>query len=113
MAGNLRAAESSATRSGITALESALQGIQRSRQDVETTKMNLASGYQGSDGRAYTELIAQWEGQCNIIVANLNKMIETLNTNDQEVNKNQASANEAIRNASQKSNGAYNALMGA
>ncbi|MFJ7495165.1 hypothetical protein ACIQZB_29000 [Streptomyces sp. NPDC097727] len=108
MAGNVRAAESWATRNGITALESALKGIQRSRLDVEATKTNLTAGYQGSDGRAYTALIAQWEGQCDVIVANLHKMIDALNTNDQEVNKNQQQAHEAMRKASS----AYNTLIG-
>ncbi|WP_030186757.1 WXG100 family type VII secretion target [Streptomyces violaceorubidus] len=113
MAGDLRAADSQATRNGITALEAAKQGITRSRQDVEATKANLATGYQGSDGHAFTQLVAQWEGQCDIILKSLEEMIDALNTNDQEVNKNQQQANDAIRNASQKTGAAFSALMGA
>ncbi len=112
MAGNIRAADSWATRNGITALESALQGIRRCRQDVESTKNNLATGYQGSDGLAYLELIGKWERQCKVITDNLERMIDALNTNEQEVTKNQQQSNDAIRHASQKSDAAFSALMG-
>lgn len=114
----LRTSDAWATRNGLKALESAKDGVQRCLSDVEETRMTLASGYRGSDGAAYRDLIVRWEKQCERILRNLDTMIEALRTNDAEVNKNQQMSNEAIRNAAAKAGGhdhgpAYNALMGA
>ncbi|MEV7080016.1 hypothetical protein AB0N88_15915 [Streptomyces sp. NPDC093516] len=115
----LRRSDAWATRNGITALESALQGVQRCRADVEATRNALTTGYQGSDGRAYAELIMQWEARCKKITDNLEHMINTLTTSLSEIDKNQQASNEAIRAAAAQSNSThgsgatYNTLMGA
>ncbi|GGT64293.1 hypothetical protein GCM10010207_74390 [Streptomyces atratus] len=108
--GNLRRSDAWAARNGIQALESAMRGVQRCRQDVEATGTGLTTGYQGSDGRAYRDLIVQWDGQCGKILDNLKHMIDTLTTSLSEIDKNQQASNDAIRNAG---NSTYHTLMGA
>ncbi|MER7539029.1 hypothetical protein ABTX77_30225 [Streptomyces sp. NPDC097704] len=94
------------------ALESARTGVRRCRADVESTRIDLNTGYKGSDGRAYSELIGDWETQVDKILGNLDEMIVNLQTNVQEVNRNQQAVNEAINNARATGNPTYHALMG-
>ncbi|MFH8625919.1 hypothetical protein ACH4A8_29215 [Streptomyces vietnamensis] len=94
------------------ALESARTGVRRCRTDVEATRIDLNAGYKGSDGRAYSDLIEDWEIQVDKILVNLDEMITNLRTNVQEVNKNQQAVNEAIRNARGNGDATYHALMG-
>ena len=52
-----------ATKNGVKALEQAFSGITKMKQDVESTRYNLASGYKGSDGQAFRDLVNYWEQQ--------------------------------------------------
>ncbi|MGW0812782.1 WXG100 family type VII secretion target [Streptomyces viridiviolaceus] len=110
--GTARTSADWATRNGITALQSAQEGVKRCLTDVENTRTGLNTGYQGSDGRAYSDLLAEWEVQVGKILGNLEEMITNLQTNATEVAKNQHAANEAIRNVRAKGHAAYSTLMG-
>lgn len=100
------------TRNGIMALEQAYSSIQASLQDVENTKNNLASSYQGSDGGKYGQLLDQWDDQVQIILKNLNDMIDKLNQSLTEHGKMQGSANESVDSAYSASQAAFEALAG-
>jgi uncharacterized protein YukE len=100
------------TRNGIQALESAFSGIMRCRQDVDGTRAGLAPGYGGEDGRAYGQLLEQWDAQCNVILKNLEDMIDKLNTSLQHHHKTQGSANDAINQAFSKADAAFQDLVG-
>jgi uncharacterized protein YukE len=110
--GNGQMSNEQATRNGIQALESAFTGIQKSRQDVDSTASTLASGYQGSDGAQYTQLLAQWDGQANIILKNLQDMINQLNTTLQQHGKTQGSSNDAINQAYSQADSIFDQLAG-
>ncbi|WP_399895609.1 hypothetical protein ACGH7X_39745 [Streptomyces sp. BBFR51] len=112
MAGNIRSGDEQATRNGIQALESAFNGIWRSRQDVEAMRNNLAAGYKGGDGYTYRDLIITWEGHAKSILTGLRDVIDSLNTTLTAMNENQGSSNEAINHAYQQSNNAFNQLTG-
>ncbi|WP_121712976.1 hypothetical protein [Streptomyces sp. E5N91] len=79
---------------------------------MESTRMGLTTGYQGSDGRAYSDLLSEWEVHVGRILQNLEEMIGNLETNAKEVSKNQQAANESIQNVRAKGNATYSALMG-
>ncbi|MCC8338947.1 hypothetical protein LMJ38_23800 [Streptomyces sp. R1] len=108
----MQASEESATRNGIQALESAFSGILRCRQDVEATRFNLASGYKGSDGGAFRNLIEAWERQADIILKNVEDMVEALNQTLTEQGKQQGSSNAAINSAFTQSQGVFDTLTG-
>ncbi|MFF4748856.1 hypothetical protein ACWD5R_06185 [Streptomyces sp. NPDC002514] len=78
------------TRNGIRSLELAYGGIQRILQNVEGTKNNLSSSYQGSDGGAYGRLLGQWDDQV-VRILNLQDMTDRLNTSLVEHGKAQGS----------------------
>lgn len=111
MAG-MQQSEERATRNGINALEQAFTGIQNCRQDVENMKHNLASGLKGSDGKAYQDLLKQWDDQAEIISRNVQEMIETLNETLRQQNLTQGSSNEAINQAYNQSQAVFDALRG-
>ncbi|MGW3496381.1 hypothetical protein [Streptomyces sp. NPDC001020] len=113
MAGNVRQGDEQATRNGILALESAFNGVLRCRQDVEATRNNLRTGYQGSDGMAYGDLIQLWEGQADSILRGLREMIDSLNLTLSSMQKNQGSSNESINHAYQEANTVFDQLTGA
>jgi uncharacterized protein YukE len=113
MAGDGQQSNEQSTRNGIQALESAFSGIMKSRQDVDSTRATLSSGYQGSDGGAFGDLLVKWDDQANIILKNLQDMIDKLNTSLVEHNKTQGSSNEAINAAYQQSDSIFNQLTGA
>lgn len=102
----------SATKNGINALEQAFTGITKIRQDVESTRHNLASGYKGTDGGAFGDLINGWEQQCDVILTNLRDMVDKLNTTLQKQHQQQGSSNEQINQAYNQSEAVFNALHG-
>lgn len=104
--------EEAPTRNGINALETAYSAVQRILQDVEGTKNNLSSSYQGSDGGAYGRLLDQWDDQVVIILNNLEGMIDRLNTSLTEHNLAQGSGREAIDQAFSASESAFDVLSG-
>ncbi|WP_262061188.1 hypothetical protein [Streptomyces sp. STR69] len=102
----------SSTRNGVQALETAFSGIQNSKQDVENTRFNLASGYQGSDGGKYGGLISQWEDQCDIVLKNLKDVIEGLNQSLVQHGKQQGSSNDSIDQAYNQAQSVFDTLSG-
>jgi uncharacterized protein YukE len=112
MAGNGQQSNETATRNGIQALESAFNGILKSRQDVDSTRATLASGYQGSDGGQFGQLLAQWDEQANVISRNLEQMIDKLNQSLREHNLRQGSSNDSINQAYNSSKSVFDTLMG-
>ncbi|MGW1108809.1 hypothetical protein [Streptomyces sp. NPDC002540] len=100
------------TQNGIRALESALTGITKSRQDVDSTRGDLSRGYQGSDGGQFGQLLVRWDQQCGVIQRNLQDMIDKLTQSLTEHQKTQTAAGDAIAQASQASDSAFHALSG-
>ncbi|MEU3516883.1 hypothetical protein ABZ770_16610 [Streptomyces sp. NPDC006654] len=108
----MRQSEESATRNGIQALEMAYSGVLRSRQDVESTRVNLSAHYQGRDGGAYQNLIKDWEAQADIILKNVQDMIDALNETLVEQGRQQGASNETIERAYQQSQAVFDTLAG-
>ncbi|MGW3150332.1 hypothetical protein ACWDG1_37895 [Streptomyces sp. NPDC001177] len=106
----MRQAQESATRNGIQALEMAFSGILRCRQDVENTRFNLSSGYQGVDGAKYQELIKNWEEQADLILQNVRDMIDALNTTLAENNRQQGAADDAIQQEFSRNSSVFDVL---
>jgi uncharacterized protein YukE len=102
----------SATKNGINALEQAFSGITKIRQDVESTRFNLAAGYKGSDGQKFGELVNNWEQQADVILGNLHDMIEKLNQTLTSHHQQQGSSNEQINHMYNQSQAVFNALHG-
>ncbi|MER6632214.1 hypothetical protein ABT301_29040 [Streptomyces sp. NPDC000987] len=112
MAGVGQQSSAQSTRNGIHALESALSGITRCRRDVDSTRGDLARGYQGSDGAQFGQLLQLWDEQCGVIQKNLQDMIEKLGLSLREHTKTQAASHDAVQQASQASQAAFQALSG-
>ncbi|MFC4034382.1 hypothetical protein ACFO3J_23305 [Streptomyces polygonati] len=112
MAGNGQQSSEQSTRNGIQALEMAFNGILKSRQDVDNTRATLGQGYQGSDGGQFGALLTQWDSQANVILRNLEDVIDKLNTSLTEHNKQQGSSNDAINQAYNSSQSAFDQLSG-
>ncbi len=108
----MQQSEESATRNGVQALEMAFNGVLRCRQDVETTKTNLMTHYQGSDGGAFRNLVTSWEEKADVILRNVQDMIETLNETLTEHGRQQGSSNDSINQAYAQSNSVFDALAG-
>jgi uncharacterized protein YukE len=108
----MQQSEEQATRNGVQALESAFSGILRCRQDVESTRFNLASGYKGSDGGAFGKLMESWEQQADVILRNVEDMVQALNQTLSEQGKRQGSSNEQINQAYSQSQGVFDTLAG-
>ena len=108
----MRQSEESSTRNGIQALEMAYSGILRSRQDVESTRMNLSSHYQGRDGGSYQNLIKDWEAQADIILKNVEDMVDALNQTLVEQGRQQGASSETIERAYQESQSVFDTLSG-
>ncbi|GAA2348829.1 WXG100 family type VII secretion target [Streptomyces sp. NPDC004959] len=102
----------SATQNGVTALDSAFNGVQNCRQDVENMKHNLSSGYAGSDGGAFQNLLDRWDQQAEIISKNLRDMITTLEETMRAQGIQQAQSNEAIQQQSNRADEIFNSLAG-
>lgn len=102
----------SATKNGIHALEQASSGITKIRQDVESTRHNLASGYKGSDGGQFGQLVNDWESKCDVILTNLRDMVDKLNQTLTKQNQQQGASNDQINQASSQSQSVFNTLQG-
>lgn len=111
-ANGMQQSEESATRNGIQALEMAISGVMKCRQDVESTKNNLMTHYKGSDGGAFRDLVTSWEEKADVILTNVQDMIETLNQTLVEQGKQQGSSNEAINQAYSQSDAVFDTLTG-
>ncbi|MEV0850170.1 hypothetical protein AB0J21_30590 [Streptomyces sp. NPDC049954] len=111
MAG-MQQSEERATRNGISALEQAFTGIQNSRQDVESTKWNMAQTLKGSDGKAYQDLLAQWDEQAEIISRNVRDMIDQLNETLTQQGLTQGSSHDSVDQAYHQSDAVFDALSG-
>lgn len=92
----MQQSEEGATRGGIMALEQAYSGVLRCQQDVQGTRHNLSSNYQGSDGGSFGKLLDQWDGHVDTILTNLDRMVDELNGTLQEHGLVQGSSNESI-----------------
>ncbi|MCX4765865.1 hypothetical protein OG562_33790 [Streptomyces sp. NBC_01275] len=90
----------------------AFTSVQTRRQDLENTKLNLAKGHQGSDGKAYQELLALWDEQAEVISRNLRDMIDTLNETLKQQGIAQGSANDSVNQAYNQSQSVFDALSG-
>jgi uncharacterized protein YukE len=112
MAGDGQQSSEQSTRNGIQALETAFSGIMKIRSDVDGTRSTLGSGYQGSDGGQYGQLLTQWDGQCNVILKNLEDVIDRLNQSLTEHQKTQGSSNDSINQAFNSSQSAFDQLVG-
>jgi uncharacterized protein YukE len=110
--GNGQMSNEQATRNGIQALESAFTGIQKSRQDVDTTATTLSVGFGGGDGSQFQQLLHQWDDYANVIQKNLEDMINQLNHTLQEHGKTQGSSNEAINQAYKQADSIFDQLTG-
>ncbi|WP_254885915.1 hypothetical protein [Streptomyces sp. NA02950] len=106
----MQQSEEASTRSGIRALEQAYTGVLRCQQDVQGTRHNLASGYQGTDGGGYGTLLDLWDGHVDTILVNLDNMITELNNTLAQHNLVQGSSTEAIDNAYNKSSDVFHTL---
>ncbi|MGH1554381.1 hypothetical protein ACRAWF_27855 [Streptomyces sp. L7] len=106
-------ASEGSTRNGIQALESAFSGIVKIRRDVDSTRSTLGSGQaRCSDGGQYGQLLEQWDGQCNVILKNLEDVIDRLNQSLVEHNKTQGSSNDSINQAYNAAQSAFDQLAG-
>lgn len=101
-----------ATKNGINSLEQAFTGITKIRQDVESTRFNLASGYKGSDGKLFGDLVNNWEQQADVILGNLRDMIDKLNQTLTAHHQQQGSSNDQINQAYSQSQAVFEALHG-
>ncbi|GAA0328624.1 hypothetical protein NE235_20350 [Actinoallomurus spadix] len=101
-----------ATQNGIKALEMAFSGITRIRQDVQSTRFNLAAGYQGKDGWSFQKLVESWEDQADIILRNLRDMVNKLNDTLTAQHQQQGSANDQINQGYQQAQAVFDALHG-
>ncbi|MEV0405339.1 hypothetical protein [Actinoallomurus sp. NPDC050550] len=111
-ASGMQQSEATATRNGVNALEQAFTGITKIRQDVEATRFNLASGYKGSDGKLFGDLVNNWEQQADVILTNLRDMVDKLNQTLAAQHKQQGSSNDQINRAYSQAQGVFNALHG-
>jgi uncharacterized protein YukE len=102
----------SATKNGINALEQAFTGITKIRQDVEATRHNLASGYKGSDGGKFGELVNSWEQQADVILRNLQDMVDRLNQTMTSQQQQQGSSNDQINRTYNQAEAVFNTLHG-
>ncbi|MGW1561925.1 hypothetical protein ACWCQ1_36135 [Streptomyces sp. NPDC002144] len=108
----MQQSEEQATRSGIRSLEQAFSSIQQRQQDVQTTGQTLANAYGGTDGGKFKQLLEQWDGNVDIILTNLDRMVDELNGTLQEHGLMQGSANEAIDTAYSRSTSVFDELNG-
>ncbi|MFF2525166.1 hypothetical protein [Streptomyces liangshanensis] len=111
MAG-MQQSEAQATRNGVQALEQAFTGIQNCRRDVENMKFNLSSGLKGTDGKAFQDLLKQWDDQAEVISRNVMSMVDTLNETLKQQGMVQGASNEAINQAYSQSQSVFDALRG-
>ncbi|MCO5971952.1 WXG100 family type VII secretion target [Actinoallomurus soli] len=108
----MQQSEVRATKNGIQALEMAYTGITKIKQDVESTRFNLAAGYKGSDGQAFQDLVNSWEQQADVILKNLQDMVDKLNQTLTSQHQQQGSSNESINQGYQQAQAVFNALHG-
>jgi hypothetical protein len=101
-----------ATKNGINALEQAFTGITKIRQDVEATRHNLASGYKGSDGQQFGDLVNSWEQQADVILGNLSDMVDKLNHTLAAHQQQQGSSNDQINQMYSQAEAVFNTLHG-
>jgi uncharacterized protein YukE len=113
VAGNgLQQSQVTATKNGINALEQAFTGITKIRQDVESTRHNLASGYKGSDGQKFGDLVNSWEQQADVILRNLQDMVDKLNQTLAKQQQQQGSSNDQINQSYHQAEAVFNTLHG-
>lgn len=112
MASGGQQSSAQATAKGVTALQAAQDGVARCRRDVDSTRNDLARGYQGSDGAEFGKLLAKWDEQCSVIQKNLGEMIEALQQSMVQHGKVQTASTEAVRQASQASDAVFQTLTG-
>lgn len=112
MAGDGQRSSAQSTQNGIRALESALTGIRKSRQDVDNTSADLSRGYQGSDGAQFGQLLIKWDGQCDVIQRTLQDMIDKLAASLTQHQRTQTAAGDAVAQASRASDTVFHELAG-
>ncbi|MGW1229339.1 hypothetical protein [Streptomyces sp. NPDC001478] len=77
-AGSIQTSAQSENEKGYTALSMVKSGIQQSQQEVRTTMGTLMAAYGGQDGGAFQRLLADWNGQVDLIVKNIGEMMQKL-----------------------------------
>ncbi|MEU5093231.1 hypothetical protein [Streptomyces sp. NPDC020996] len=80
---------------------------------MDSTRGDLARGYQGSDGAQFGQLLEKWDQQCGVIQKNLRDMIDKLGVSLQEHTKTQAASHDKVMHATHASQAAFDALSGA
>lgn len=108
----MQASQVTATKNGIGALETAFRRIYAIRQEVESTRQGLGSHYQGSDGKQFGDLVSAWEGQCDIILKNLEGMVDQLNNTLASQHQLQGSSNDQINEAYRQAKSVFDVLQG-
>ena len=71
---------------------------------------NLSSSYGGSDGGDYGKLLDQWDGNVDIILANLDRMVDELNETLRSHNLVQGSSNDSNDSEYQRSTQVFDRL---
>ncbi|MGW1269608.1 hypothetical protein [Streptomyces sp. NPDC002491] len=79
---------------------------------MDSTRGDLSRGYQGSDGAQFGQLLQLWDEQCGVIQRNLQDMIDKLGLSLQEHTRTQVASKDAVQQASQTSQAAFQALAG-
>lgn len=108
----MQQSEEGATRNGIMALEQAFNGVLKCQQDVQNTRSNLGTAYQGSDGGGYGKLLDQWDGHVDTILVNLDRMVDELNETLRAHGEAQGSSSESINAEYNRSTQVFDALNG-
>lgn len=109
---SMRQAEEQATRNGISALQEAFTEIEQHQQAVQSSAVDLANNYQGSDGGKFRNLMEAWDTHVDTILVNLDHMIDELNQSLTDQGLLQGSANDEIDQASSRSNAVFDELNG-
>lgn len=108
--GQMARQQEDATRKGINALEQAFSGVQRSRQEVETTKADTGLG--GATGAKYVDLLNSWDERAEQISKNLQQMIDKLNETLQQSGLTIGSTSDEVNQEFQRSQSIFDALNG-
>ncbi|GGZ11581.1 hypothetical protein [Streptomyces nitrosporeus] len=107
--GSIQTSAQSENEKGYTALSMVKSGIQQSQQEVRTTMGSLMAAYGGQDGGAFQRLLADWNGQVDLITKNIGEMMQKLQeTGVQQRNVQQQTTDSIL--GSSRSNDVFNQL---
>ncbi|GAA2914677.1 WXG100 family type VII secretion target [Streptomyces mexicanus] len=102
-----RLVNDSSVRSGVQALGTAREGVNRIRGNVAA----LSLGVNGDEGRAFQSLFRAWDEQANRIIQQIDKMTNALEDNRESARRTSLQHQESIQQqTSQVSAGVFEAL---